>query len=305
MEGMLSSRLKINQNGLISMFDIIKEIEKEVSAKDVREMILNMLFIIDTDNDGFLTCGQFSKFEEQYTNVRLIQQNVAAQYKTVNVPFPENEKLRILFDCFETDQNSQISTEQILQWSRKINNPQKRVYIETSLHNLKTNKCSKEMFVEKFISPDGYIMEHCPKYIKAFEEIDLNGNGTIDLQEIMYHLSKIFVVPESMRAFVTTVLGLLDSDGDNELNLVEFVKYLLALNRLFDLAGGGEITKEVMMRVLYELVDVDGSGLIDAMEMEKYFEVLETPLESREFVRRVMKEYGGVIDFGVFSCLYS
>ena len=95
----------------------------------------------------------------------------------------------------------------------------------------------------------------------------------------MYHISTLFQCPENMREFFTTVIKLLDSDGDNELNLVEFVKYCISLNKLFDLANGNEVTKEHMLMILYELIDIDGSGLLDEMEMKRYFTVLNTPIE--------------------------
>ncbi|EDR27234.1 hypothetical protein EDI_196900 [Entamoeba dispar SAW760] len=294
-----------DKDELITLEEALKGVHYEKEEKEFKQFEENVLLIIDSDNDNKITCKEFKQFFkiiEIAQNIKICQK---MNFTNIQIPFPETEKLKLYFRCFKTNKKGEITTEQILNWSRKIKDPQQQVFIETSLRNMNSNKCDEQLFTKCFISPDGYIMEYCPKYINVFKEIDLNQNGKIDIQEIMYHISRIFTVPENMRDFFTIVIKLLDSDGDNELNLVEFVKYCLALNHLFDFSKGGEITKDHMLMVLYELVDIDGSGLIDRMEMERYFNILHTPFDTRETVRNIMKQCGGVIDFEVFKYLYS
>ena len=185
-----------------------------------------------------------------------------------------------------------------------MKNLEYRIFLEASLHRMSANRCNETMFINCFITPDAYIREYCPKYIQLFREIDLNRNGKIDIHEIMYHISKVFQYPETMRDYFTTVVKLLDSDGDNELNLVEFVKYCISLNKLLGISNGNDITKEHMLMVLYELVDIDGSGLLDKREMKRYFLVLNTPIEVQLQITQIMNECGGIIDFEIFKLLY-
>ncbi|ELP94122.1 hypothetical protein EIN_184990 [Entamoeba invadens IP1] len=197
-----------DKDGLLSFQEAVLAVKPEDAATDCNEFLQNCLLILDTDDDNKITSKQFKTFYEINKQAKTAKTLQKLNFPNAEVPFPETDKLHLYFTCFEKNKKLQISSAQILHWARKLNNLQTKVFVETSLRNLTSNFCNEETFVNFFITPDAYIMEFCPKYIKVFQEIDLNKNGKIDIHEVMYHISKLFAVPETMRDFFTTVVSL-------------------------------------------------------------------------------------------------
>ena len=232
------SQIDTNQDGYLTFEEVYQSFNYLQENNEFIHFIENVLLILDELNTYQINLIQYQKVYQIIQQALVIKQH-QKQNENNQIEFPETEKLRLYFQSFEKRTSTTTkTTDQIMNWIRKINNIEMRLFMETSLRGMNSNHCDETMFINCFITPDAYIREYCPKYINLFNEIDLNKNGKIDIQEIMYHISTLFQCPENMREFFTTVIKLLDSDGDNELNLVEFVKYCISLNKLFDLANG-------------------------------------------------------------------
>ena len=206
-----------NNDGYITFEEIFNSITFFQFPHDFLMFLQNILLIMDNQDIYQLSQFQYHQFFEVIQQILTIRQ----QYQNNNqTDFPETEKLRIYFEIFPKQEDGLVTTEQIIHWIRKMNDIQTRIHMETNLRGMNSNRCDETMFVNCFLTPDSYIREYCPKYINLFNKIDLNKNGKIDIQEIMYHISELFQYPENMRDFFTTVIKLLDSDGDNKFNQI-------------------------------------------------------------------------------------
>jgi len=88
---------------------------------------------------------------------------------------------------------------------------------------------------------------------EKFKEIDFDMSGVVDLDEFFEHLC------EEKTPFATQLFTLIDENASGEIDFNEFLVGLWNICT-FD--------EESMLRFAFDLVDADGSGFVDADEME-------------------------------------
>lgn len=138
---------------------------------------------------------------------------------------------------------------------------------------------------------------------ETFGEIDKNGDGSIDMEELHHFLKNAGFPTYNIAAKANEIMKKLDVDKDGELNIREFeeawVEYQLS-------------TDEKMMAQLFNFFDANGDGKIDSSEMKsclgenssdmaKVFEMFDQNSNGEvsfdEFAR-VMSEIGFVSNRG-------
>merc|ERR1712185_864080 len=118
---------------------------------------------------------------------------------------------------------------------------------------------------------------------EAFEYIDVNGDGGVDFGEIKAALSDI-VHPAKLRKMFHEF----DDDGNGELDLEEFTRFMLKLGvhfTDFDLASASTAASLRTPREVFDELDADGSGSIDRAEMRAALRALRLAPAEAEIER--------------------
>jgi len=114
---------------------------------------------------------------------------------------------------------------------------------------------------------------------EKFKEIDFDMSGVVDLDEFFEHLC------EEKTPFATQLFTLIDENASGEIDFNEFLVGLWNICT-FD--------EESMLRFAFDLVDADGSGFVDADEMEGMIKgVHGSKYDKKLFLhtKKVLKQY--------------
>lgn len=131
---------------------------------------------------------------------------------------------------------------------------------------------------------------------EKFKEIDFDMSGVVDLDEFFEHLR------EEKTPFATQLFTLIDENASGEIDFNEFMVGLWNVCT-FD--------EDSMLRFAFDLVDKDGSGYVDADEMEGMIKgVHGTKYDKKLFLhtKKVLKEYDkngdNQFSFDEFKCCH-
>lgn len=128
------------------------------------------------------------------------------------------------------------------------------------------------------------------KLKSRFDEIDLDGSGSIDSDEFFEELG------ENRSPFTDALFRLIDADGSGTIEFEEFIRVLTTYCMY---------TKDDILKFCFDCFDVDGSGTIDE---EEFFELCKTvnnaaPMFPGNFASALTMfdvNDDGLIDFGEF-----
>ena len=93
----------------------------------------------------------------------------------------------------------------------------------------------------------------------AFDHIDKDKSGTLNVQEIAQLLTELQLEPE----FAEMVIRTCDTDGDNEINFNEFVQFMKLQEKT-------KLDRHAIKYQLFEQVDTDHNGFLDEEEVYNY-----------------------------------
>ena len=142
-------------------------------------------------------------------------------------------------------------------------------------------------------------MTRAEKLRVSFDAMDLDGNGTLDFDEMLHVCRKIN--PGKGLAEAKSQVAYLDRDGDGQVDQDEYVDATLALmedldDDVFD-AGVKRVllavkfasaSRQEKLRMVFSHVDTDGSGTLDRDELDALSRAL-VPGGDEEKVRRTMR----------------
>ncbi|XP_010412895.1 PREDICTED: probable calcium-binding protein CML32 [Camelina sativa] len=133
---------------------------------------------------------------------------------------------------------------------------------------------------------------------QIFERVDKNKDGKISWDEFAEAI-RVFS-PEITSEEIDKMFRVLDTDGDNQIDEVEFASCLM-LN-----GEGEEDDEEVHLREAFDLYDKDRDGKISASEIHMVLKGLgekKTMEECVAMVRAVDKNGDGFVDFEEFKIM--
>jgi Ca2+-binding EF-hand superfamily protein len=134
---------------------------------------------------------------------------------------------------------------------------------------------------------------------ELFNEADTDKSGTINMAELKVAATEIaeyLEMPPPTDAEITARMDILDTDGDGVVSLEEFLMFMAGIKVL------------LVCRAMFQAVDTDGSGSIDAKELGALLtsiyeaEGLEPPSDEKvaEMLQELDESGDGVIDFMEF-----
>jgi calcium-dependent protein kinase len=115
--------------------------------------------------------------------------------------------------------------------------------------------------------------------LKAFEEIDVNGNGVITKDELLAYYKEIHPLMNNEEK----VLKVLENFDFNNNEGVDFSEFCLA-NFDFKKAINEEKLKEI-----FRIIDLDGNGIITEDELKEFFHFSDS-IKDKEFIKEIIKE---------------
>lgn len=131
---------------------------------------------------------------------------------------------------------------------------------------------------------------HLRKLKDKFEEIDIDGSGSIDSVELFE------AVGEARSPFTDALFALIDLDGSGTIEFDEYIR-VLATYCMF--------TKDEILRFCFELFDKDGSGAIDEKEFIELCKTINnaSPMYPGNF-KKALEDFDvnddGLIDYNEF-----
>ena len=102
--------------------------------------------------------------------------------------------------------------------------------------------------------------ENLKKYRTMFEQIDLDHNGVLDQNEFSSFLTSISFDPRLTPA----CFKIFDTNKDGTLSFDEFVNYLKYCEQ-------AQNNPRLFYKLVFDSVDVDKNGSIDANEIKEFF----------------------------------
>ncbi|CAL5999096.1 EF_hand domain-containing protein [Hexamita inflata] len=141
----------------------------------------------------------------------------------------------------------------------------------------------------KFIKPD---VDKCRQ---AFEAIDTDKSGTLDIKELITAFAKMGINLTHQEFLV--YLSLVDQNGDAQMNFEEFrhFMYILQNASLKDKA-----------KIIFLSTDSDCSGTIDKKELARLFKKLELNISEQkigELVESAADQKDGTLSYEMFQAL--
>lgn len=134
-----------------------------------------------------------------------------------------------------------------------------------------------------------YTPEELQTLRSAFDSIDTDGNGKLDVQELRTFMGQVGME----ESFSELVLFLFDADHNGTISFPEFTKFLAAIEEM-------EKDPHKFFKLVFDALDVDGSGSIEAKEMVEFGRLCGMPMtfdEANQAIKEIDQDNSGSIDF--------
>ena len=169
--------------------------------------------------------------------------------------------------------------------------------IDLLLNNLKDFNCQYKLkeAVHIFLASQVVTHEEIKNVKKAFQKLDIDGDGKITREELIGEYRK-FMKIEDAGVLADQIIGKLDQDKDGNINFTEF---LVSCNQ-----NQKHLSYENLM-IAFEMFDVDGSGTITADEIRNVLENGQLTEDNawKELLLEADTNGDGCIDFKEFAAM--
>nr|KAJ3418153.1 hypothetical protein HK105_000273 [Polyrhizophydium stewartii] len=133
-------------------------------------------------------------------------------------------------------------------------------------------------------------------YVEAFCIFDLDGSGTIDVDELGEVMKSMGI--EVSEKEIRAMMAQIDDDGSGEISVTEFVQLMATVR-----TRGGVIETEADIREAFQLVDADGDGFISPQDLAQAFLSVGEKItfeQAVDMVRVADSDLDGRADFSDF-----
>ena len=125
-----------------------------------------------------------------------------------------------------------------------------------------------------------------------FKSIDINGDGQLSKEELIKGFN-IYTELVDRDEYIENIINQVDTDGNGYIDYNEFIKATISQKKIY--------SKE-NMRKAFDLFDLDGSGTISSIELQKIFSLGDINDNLwNELVKQADKNFDGEIDFEEFT----
>lgn len=147
-------------------------------------------------------------------------------------------------------------------------------------------------------SPQQFTPEQIEALKPRFAEIDLDKNGTIDINETKKFMEDINLNP----VFAPLVFEICDTNKDGQISFDEFGPYLAFLDKL-------DQDPKCIYKYIFDKYDTDKNGLLDKNELRELFKLFSSADWTDEDVEAMIdkkdKNSDGYLDFSEVCKLLS
>eukprot|EP00842_Homolaphlyctis_polyrhiza_P001481 jgi/Hompol1/2333/HPOL_002175-RA len=130
-------------------------------------------------------------------------------------------------------------------------------------------------------------------YVEAFCIFDLDGSGTIDVDELGEVMKSLGL--EVSEKEILKMMQQIDDDCSGEISITEFVQLMATVR-----TRGGIIETEADIREAFGLVDADGDGFIGAQDLVQAFSSIGEKItveQAMDMIRVTDSDLDGRADF--------
>jgi len=111
---------------------------------------------------------------------------------------------------------------------------------------------------------------------ECFDAFDTSGDGFLDVGELEAMFTTMGLAYEEHQ--MTQILKVLDADSSGDVSFLEFAEYMLHKE-------GDHLEPEEAAEKIFEMIDTDGGGVLDTVEMKEAFEKMHTGLTLNELTQ--------------------
>jgi calcium-dependent protein kinase len=167
--------------------------------------------------------------------------------------------------------------------------------VEAAVSNLKAfNSLNKfRDAISTFITSQIISIHETKDLRNIFKNIDVNGDGKLSKEELIKGLAgQEQETPEDFDSHIEKIIREVDTDGNGFIDYNEFIKATISQKKIY--------SKE-NLRKAFDLFDLDASGKISSVELQKIFSMGEVADSLwSELVNQADKNFDGEIDFEEF-----
>lgn len=166
--------------------------------------------------------------------------------------------------------------------------------VEAAIENLKAfNSLNKfRDAISTFITSQIISIHETKDLRNIFKNIDVNGDGKLSKEELIKGLT-VHDEVQDMEAYIEKIIQEVDTDGNGYIDYNEFIKATISQKKIY--------SKENLKKA-FDMFDLDGSGKISSVELQKIFSMGEVADSLwSELVNQADKNFDGEIDFEEFS----
>ena len=223
-----------------------------------------------------------------------------------NVP-PEMDKSFIsavsLYHAMDENMDQELTLEEIEQARDKIPKDVSFWDIYDIIDKIEiktTNALTEAQFLELLFGKDKLHEYQKSKLRGLYNVVDSDHNGTLSVDELNVLIGELYPGGCEIDDAVEIMVKLLDSNGDDELTLDEFVEFAMLLQEVD--VGSPTLTNTCLFSAVFKILDKDNDKALNKDDLEKFLRVVHVDEPSKE---KFLNKYGKEpMTYATFMLLY-